>query len=737
MAAATLLTACGGDLAAERGVLRYVDPYIGTAGHGHTFLGVSAPFGAVQLGPSNFYKGWDWSSGYHHSDSIVMGFAHLHLNGTGCSDTGDLIFMPYTGEIRIHPGSQEHPESGYASHYSHERETARPGYYALVLDDTDVKVELTATERVGFHRYTYPEGVREHVAINLKDATGNDRALDACLEQIDERTLFGYRISSGWAREQRIYFAARFSEPVTLALFDDTMRVEGSRLQSAGTRGDVTPVDPCGSLMVKVGVSPVSPEKALANILAELPDWDFEQTVAETNAAWERELAKVAIKSNDESAKRTFYTALYHAFLQPSLFNDCDGAYRGADMAVCESADFANHTVFSLWDTYRAAHPLYTILQPERVADFVNSFLSIYDRTGCLPVWHLYGSETGEMIGIQSVPVIADAILKGIGGFDYEHAFEAMKASMLSDYKGLAYLKEGDYIPADLERESVAKGLEYAIADWGIARVAERLGYDTDQAYFGRRACNYREYWDPSTGFFRGKNSDGSWLEPFDPYRSTHRNDAYCEGTAWQYIWLVPHDVAGLVALFGCEASFSEKLDRLFVTSGDMGEETSPDISGLIGQYAHGNEPGHHTAYLYAFVGQQWKTAERVRQILEIMYSDRPDGYQGNEDCGQMSSWYVLSSLGFYPVNPSAGLYVFGSPLFDEASIEVGEDRKFVVRTLGNSSRNRYIASVTLNGEPYTKSYITHADLMAGGELVFEMGSAPNKAFGADIADRP
>ncbi|WP_195333507.1 GH92 family glycosyl hydrolase [Bacteroides salyersiae] len=708
----------------------YVDPYIGTGGHGHTFLGVTAPFGAVQIGPNNINKGWDWCSGYHYSDSIVIGFSHLHLNGTGCSDTGDILFMPYTGKARTQPGTQQDPLSGYASYYSKDNERALPGYYEVLLKTHRTKVELTASDRVAFHRYTFPKDVEKHVMINLKDANGDDRPTDTYLEQINDTVIRGYRYSTGWSKKQQIYFSAVFSQPVHLTLYHDSVQVAGNRLQGVDVKGNVAVAPVVEELGVKVGISPVSMENAMDNIGQEIKDWNFENIVAETTGKWNAELSKLQIETTDTVAKRIFYTALYHAFMQPIMFNDCSGEYRGTDKNIYGDPGFTNYTVFSLWDTYRAAHPLYTLVQPERVPDFINSMLAIYEQQGRLPVWHLYGSDTNEMIGIQSVPVIADAILKDVKGFNYERAYQAMKASMMSDYKGLSYVTDLEYIPADKENESVAKGLEYAIADWGVAQVARKLGKTEDYEYFSKRALAYQNYWDKDTHFFRGKNRDGSWVTPFNPVHSTHRNDAYCEGNGWQYTWLVPHDVEGLISLFGSKEAFVSKLDSLFLVNEDLGDAASPDISGLIGQYAHGNEPGHHTVYLYSFVGQQWKTAEKVDYILSHMYSDLPDGLQGNEDCGQMSSWYVFSALGFYPVNPSDGMYVFGRPIFDKVVLKLPEKKVFEIRANNNSAENKYIQSVELNGQPYNKLYISHADIMAGGTLVFTMGNRPNEQFG-------
>ncbi len=708
----------------------YVDPYIGTGGHGHTFLGVTAPFGAVQIGPNNINKGWDWCSGYHYSDSIVIGFSHLHLNGTGCSDTGDILFMPYTGKARTQPGTQQDPLSGYASYYSKDNERALPGYYEVLLKTHRTKVELTASDRVAFHRYTFPKDVEKYVMINLKDANGDDRPTDTYLEQINDTVIRGYRYSTGWSKKQQIYFSAVFSQPVHLTLYHDSVQVAGNRLQGLDVKGNVAVAPVVEELGVKVGISPVSMENAMDNIGQEIKDWNFENIVAETTGKWNAELSKLQVETTDTVVKRIFYTALYHAFMQPIMFNDCSGEYRGTDKNIYGDPGFTNYTVFSLWDTYRAAHPLYTLVQPERVPDFINSMLAIYEQQGRLPVWHLYGSDTNEMIGIQSVPVIADAILKDVKGFNYERAYQAMKASMMSDYKGLSYVTDLEYIPADKENESVAKGLEYAIADWGVAQVARKLGKTEDYEYFSKRALAYQNYWDKDTHFFRGKNRDGSWVTPFNPVHSTHRNDAYCEGNGWQYTWLVPHDVEGLISLFGSKEAFVSKLDSLFLVNEDLGDAASPDISGLIGQYAHGNEPGHHTVYLYSFVGQQWKTAEKVDYILSHMYSDLPDGLQGNEDCGQMSSWYVFSALGFYPVNPSDGMYVFGRPIFDKVVLKLPENKFFEIRANNNSVENKYIQSIELNGQPYNKLYISHADIMAGGTLVFTMGNRPNEQFG-------
>lgn len=719
-------------------LVQYVDPYIGTGGHGHTFLGAGVPFGAIQPGPNNFDKGWDWCSGYHYSDSVMRGFSHLHLSGTGCSDLGDVMMMPHTGRIQTYSGSDKDPDSGYASRFSHDRETARPYYYAVTLDDYDVKVELAATERVALHRYTFPKDELGHVVIDLQ-AGNSDRATDTYIERIDDRTFGGYRFSSGWAKDQRVFFAVSVQgEMADFHVYTGDNLLEGaSSGKSDMIKGVISFPASAKPVMLKVAISPVSIENARANIAAEMPDWDFQKVVDQSKQKWNDELNKITIESGDDSQKRTFYTAFYHTMISPVLFNDANRDYRGTDKKVYRGAAFDNYSIFSLWDTYRAEHPLLTITQPERVNDMIRSMLAIDAQQGTLPVWHLMGNETGTMVGYHAVPVIVDAYLKGFDGFDPQKAFEAVKRAAMHEHEGVGYLKERGYIPGDKEREAVAKALEYAIDDACIALMAKALGKDEDYAYFKKRSEAYAQYFDKETQFMRGKMADGSWRTPFDPIASQHRADDYCEGNAWQYTWLVPQDPEGLIRLFGSEEAFLTKLDRLFSMSSDLGEGASMDISGLIGQYAHGNEPGHHITYLYAFAGQQWKTAQKVRQIMETMYNDTPEGLCGNEDCGQMSAWYVLSAMGFYPVHPANGVYVLGSPETDAATIRLATGKTFTVRAANNSRENIYIQSAVYNGKPYTKGYITHQMIMDGGELVLEMGSHPNEAFAAKPADRP
>ncbi|PVY43742.1 GH92 family glycosyl hydrolase [Pontibacter virosus] len=728
--------------AATASLTRFVDPYIGSSYHGHVFVGANVPFGAVQLGPTNITQGWDWCSGYHYSDSTIVGFAHTHLSGTGIGDLGDIAVMPVTGQVELVKGSIKNPGSGYYSLFSHDEETVRPGYYAVRLKRYDIAAELTATERVGFHQYTFPASEEAGIIIDLKEGIGWDAPTETFIEQINDSTLAGYRFSKGWANDQRVYFAAVFSKPIdkfeSFQVYDTaatspTPASKGNRIKGIARfqtqQGE--------KIKLKVGLSPVSAENALANIQAELPHWNFDKVVTDADAAWNRELQKVRIEALDSAQLRTFYTALYHTLIAPSIFNDHNGDYRGTDKKVYRNAAFTNLTTFSLWDTYRAAHPLYTILQADRVNDMINSMLAIYQQQGKLPVWHLMGNETNTMVGYSGVQVVADAVLKGFDGFDHALAYEAMKATAMGDEFGLTWVKKQGFIPADEEVESVAKGLEYAIADWSIAQVAKKMGKEEDYQYFSKRGKYYENYFDKQTGFMRGRVSQNEWRTPFDPFRSEHRKDDYAEGNAWQYTWLVPQDVEGLINLLGGEEAFAHKLDSLFTVEGDMGEEASSDITGLIGQYAHGNEPSHHITYMYPYVGQPWKTADKVRFIVKNMYTDKPDGLIGNEDVGQMSAWYIFSTLGFYPQNPVNGAYVFGSPAVKQATLSLPNGKVLEVEALKNSPENKYIQKVTLNGKPYTKTYIMHKDLMQGGKLVFEMGSQPSPTWGVAKEDWP
>ncbi|SKA13021.1 alpha-1,2-mannosidase, putative [Chitinophaga eiseniae] len=715
-----------------------VDPYIGSGGHGHVFVGASVPYGAVQVGPTNIVKGWDWCSGYHYSDSVVIGFSQMHLSGTGIGDLGDVLIMPYTGKVRTNRGTQENPTSGYGSHYSHAREKARPGYYRVKLDDYNIDVELTAAERVALHKYTFPKNEPANIIIDLKEGIGWDAPVETFIRKVDDHTLEGYRYSKGWAEDQRVWFTIKSNVPVKqFQVFEGDTKQEGISLKGKAVKGVISFAKSPGQVMLKVGISPVSSANALANINAEMPGWNFAQVVNSANAKWDKELSKVDIRTKDEAARRVFYTALYHTMIDPALFNDHDGSYRGTDKKVYPNPGFDNYSVFSLWDIYRSAAPLSTILHPEKVNSFVNSMITIHKQQGKLPVWPLMGSETNCMVGYHGVPPIVDAYLKGFTGFNAEDAFEAMKATSMRDDLGVKYVKERGYIPADKEYESVSKALEYAIDDWCIAAMAKKMGKQEDYEYYKKRAAYYKNYFDSTIKFVRPRMSDGSFKTPYDPFNSIHEKGDFTEGNGWQYTWLVPQDVEGLISLMGGDEAFTHKLDSLFTAKGDMGAEASSDISGLIGMYAHGNEPSHHVTYMYAFAGNQWKTAEKVRQVMKDFYFDQPEGLAGNEDCGAMSSWYVFSSLGFYPVNPANGVYVLGSPLFDKATLKLEGGKTFAVQTINNSKENIYIQNVTLNGKPYTKSFITHQDLVKGGTLVVTMGNKPNVNFGKALADRP
>lgn len=724
---------------------QYVDPYIGTGDHGHVFMGANVPFGAIQLGPNNYSQGWDWCSGYHISDSTIIGFSHLHLSGTGIGDLGDIAFMPATGAVKmVARGDLNDPSTNFMSKFSRSTEKAKAGYYAVRLDRYGIDVELTATQRVGFHKYTFPEASDAKVIIDLEQGIGWDSPVESYVVQENDTVVSGYRYSRGWAKDQRIYFSAVFSKPITgFEVYKDSVvrqhpKTKQDVVVRRGTFADVKFATSKGEqIYVKVAVSPISINNAKANMQAELAGWDFPATVAAADLAWNKELNKIVIKADNDRDKRVFYTALYHSMIAPSVFNDYNGDYWGTDKQVHSNPSFVNYTTFSLWDTYRAAHPLMTIIHPEKVNDMVNTMLAIYKQQGKLPVWHLMANETDCMVGNPGIPVVADAYLKGFDGFDAELAFEAMKNSALLDERGLKFIKSYGYLPYDSIVESVAKGMEYALADWAVAQTAKKMGKTEDYELFSKRAKAYKHYFDPSTNFMRAKDSKGVWRKEFDPFDASHRTNDYTEGNAWQYTWLVPHDVAGLVKLFGSEDAFVKKLDSLFIVEGDLGAEASPDVSGLIGQYAHGNEPSHHILYLYPYLGQPWKTADRVREVVYTMYSDQPAGLSGNEDVGQMSSWYVLSALGFYQVAPAGGIYVFGSPSINEAVIQVGKGTTFTIIANNNSKENKYIQSVTLNGKPYSKSYIQYSDIVAGGTLVFEMGNTPSSTWGVDPADRP
>ncbi|MFL2623230.1 MAG: GH92 family glycosyl hydrolase [Flavobacteriaceae bacterium] len=718
--------------------VKYVDPFIGSGGHGHVFVGANVPFGGVQVGPTNFNKGWDWSSSYHHSDSIVKGFCHLNVSGTGMSDLGELTVMPVNGPLKINAGTQENHMKGYSSLYRKEKEQVSPGYYSVFLERYNIKVELTASKRVGLHRYTYPKSTDSRIIIDLVEGSA-DRPTETFLRKINDTLFEGYRFSTGWAKDQREFFSVVTSKPVkNFLLYDRGRKIKDNEKKGKYVKGFLEfETDEGEEVFFKMGVSTVSMKNALENLIHEIPHWNFEVVHNNAISEWNRELSKIKIKTKDIKKKKIFYTAMYHTMIAPNLYHDVNGEYRGTDKKVYSDTTFTNYTLFSLWDTYRAAHPLYTITHPERVSDMVNSMLKIFDHQGKLPVWHLRGNETNTMPGYSAIPVVVDAVLKGFD-IDKKEAFNAVKKSATGYFEpGVKELMNLGYIPSDLMVESVASSMEYAIGDWGIAQLAKEINNKDDYHYFLDRSKAYKTYFDKETKFMRGKLSNGEWRTPFDPVSAQHRINDYCEGNAWQYLWLVPQDPEGLITLLGGDEKYIEKLDTLFSMSSDLEEGSSMDITGLIGQYAHGNEPSHHTTYMYAYAGAQHKIPKNVRYILSELYNDQPDGLSGNEDCGQMSAWYIFSSLGFYPVNPSNGAYVFGSPIFDEVLIELQGGKNFKIITENNSEKNIYIESVTLNGENYNNSYITHKDITNGGELKFVMSDTPNKAFGKDYKNRP
>lgn len=722
------LASCGSSQKGQEmeDLTQFVDPRIGTGGHGHVFYGANVPYGFIQLGPTSIPQSWDWVSGYHVSDSTVIGFPHTHLSGTGIGDLHDINVMPVVGEVTYSRGDASSYETGLWSYSDRSKEVVTPGYYRTHLSRYNVDVELTATKRVGFHKYTFLGNESPAIVFDMVNGGCWDKTTEAVIRVVNDSTVSGYRYSKGWADDQRVFFRAEFSRKFDNVEFivNDSVK-EGDMAKGAQlfarvnfAAGNQEPV------YMKVALSPTSEEGAQLNMQTELSGWDFEKTIADAKAAWNKELNKVKVYTTDEASKKIFYTSLYHTLFAPSEFCDVNGDYYGADKQMHKGEGFVNYTTFSLWDTYRAAQPLMTILHPEKMSDIINTMLHIHQQQGKLPVWHLMGCETNCMVGNPGVPVVADAILKDIKGFDTELAFKALKESSMLPERGMEHRIEYGFIPADKMTEAIAYDMEYAIADWAVAQAAQKLGKQEDYEYFLKRSKSYKNYFDASTGFMRGKMLDGSWRTPFSPYASSHREDDYCEGNAWQYTWLVPHDVEGLVECFGSKEAFVNKLDSLFLANGDMGEASSPDISGLIGQYAHGNEPSHHTVYLYTLVGQPWKTADRIKEILHTMYTDQPDGLSGNEDVGQMSAWYILSSFGFYQVEPAGGKFVFGYPNFDKVEIAVPAG-KFVIERENKGQQNNYIQGIVLNGTEYKKPWIEYADIMKGGELKFLMGDEP------------
>ncbi|WP_206099493.1 GH92 family glycosyl hydrolase [Rheinheimera riviphila] len=706
-------------------VLKYVDPFIATGGHGHAFPGAVVPFGMVQLSPDNPSQGWDWTSGYHYSDNVLIGFSHTHLSGTGVGDLLDILLMPLQGD---YAQQQKNEHKRPFALYEHADEQASPGFYQLNLPGLGVKAELSATERVGVHRYSYSNSEKAKLLLDLGYAQNYDKSVVTLLKVEDAYTISGYRISTGWAKYQPLYFVATFNQPFAAQLYQDGKAVKGQLLQTE--KGQAV-LDfgalPGQSLVGKVALSYVSIDGAKANLAAEVPHFSFDRVKAEAAQRWATQLGRFQVNDPDETAKTKFYTALYHSYLAPQLFSDVDGRYFGADGAVHQPMVDGNqqqiprYTLFSLWDTFRALHPLLTITDPSRVDPMMHSLLGFYDESGLLPTWDLMSNETDVMIGYHAVPVLADAYLKGLTTASAGRILQAAKASTQQSRFGIDLFGKYGYVPSDLDVEAVSKTLEYAFDDYAISKIAEAAGQQADADYFAKRALSYQQLFDASTGFFRGKTSNGAWVSPFNPIYVAHRTTDYTEANAWQYTFFVPHDVPGLMALYGGEAKFTEKLDTLFSMSSKMEGEVSPDITGLIGQYAHGNEPVHHVPYLYAFTGKKWQGEARIKQIRDSMYRAEPNGLAGNDDLGQMSAWYVFSALGFYPLNPVGGEFVLGTPQFSAVTLKL-DHGKLLQITAEPAAPGEYVTAVSWNGQRIVGQVLNYQQLMQGGTLHFEFG---------------
>lgn len=718
----------------------YVNPMIGTSGHGHTFPGATVPFGMVQLSPDTYNEGWDWCSGYHYSDSSIMGFSHTHLSGTGRGELLDILLMPTIGEVKFNPGTRENPDSGYRSRFSHKNEIAKPGYYSVLLDDYQIKAELTATKRAGFHRYTFSKNEPGNLVIDLNHSVKTDMILNSRIEIINDTLIVGSHRSKGWGEdgekyfvEHEVFFAMKLSQPLRKASFfvDGDTILNSKEVQGKVVKANLTfDIQKQNPLLVKVGISAVDVRGAINNVDTEIPDWNFEKVSEKASNEWNSLLQTFQVKDDNLANKETFYTSIYHACLAPYTSSDADGRYMGFDHKIHQAKNFTHLTGISLWDTFRAANPLYTLISPSKVSDIINSMLAQYDEYGLLPVWPLCNSETNCMMGYHSIPVIVDAYLKGIGGFDVEKAFEAMKKSAMQNDFDISYLKQYNYIPRDLAPIfSVTRTLEYAFDDYCIAQMAKKMGKRQDYEYFSKRGKAYENLFDASIGFMRGKDSKGHFRTDFDPYNAVNANSDFIEGNSWQYTWFVPQNIQFLINGMGGKEGFVKKLDALFSVNSNLDKDTPMDVSGLIGQYAQGNEPSHHVAYLFNYGGAPWKTQEKIHQIMTKFYSNKPDGLCGNEDMGQMSAWYVFSALGFYPVNPADGNYVFGTPLFSEVSINLPNKKIFTITAKNLSDHNIYIQKVLLNGKEDDRGFISHQQILDGGRLEFQMGNKPGKVF--------
>lgn len=714
----------------------FVDPFIGTGEHGHTFPGATLPFGMVQVSPINGTEGWDWCSGYHYSDSVMVGFGHLHLSGTGIGDLADLLVMPASKKLDLTIVAENRDGLPYKSSYSHSNESASPGYYQVYLENPKVNAEVTSTLRTGYHRYTFDENEEQSLVMDLGFKINWDRAVETAITVEDNNTISGYRHSRGWAKNQKVFFVAEFSKPLTsYNLYENHKATEGKSASSDKASAQFFfNAEEGNTLEFKLALSSVSIDNAKEN-LDNPGTFNFDEIKHQSRNSWQEALAKIEVKTPIDSLKTIFYTALYHAQIAPVTFSDKNGQFRLQNDSIVQADNFTAYSTLSLWDTFRAEHPLLTILKPQLVSDVINSMLVYYEESGSLPVWTLYGNETNTMTGYHSIPVIAEAYKKGIRDYDVEKIYDAMKATMMQDVRGLKDYKQYGYLPYDKLDESVTFTLEYAYNDWCVAQMAKALDKEEDYQYFTKRAEAWKHLLDTETGFMRGKASDGkSWNEPFDPKHSRHMVQTdYTEGNAWQHSWFVLHDTDEFIKMHGGVEPFTQQLEQLFAESSEItGEFASNDISGLIGQYAHGNEPSHHIAFLFNRAGQPWRTQYWTREILTTQYSTKPEGISGNEDAGQISAWYVLTSLGMYSFNPASGEYEITSPLFEESKLSLANGKTFTLKANAVSMENRYIQAATLNGKAYNKSSITHATILDGGELVFEMGPTPNKEWAVE-----
>jgi len=711
----------------------HVDPFIGTGGHGHTYPGATVPFGMLQVTPINGISKWDWCSGYHYSDSIAVGFSHLALSGTGIGDLADILFMPINKDVNLSTSPMSRDSIAYKSKYSHKNEKASPGYYQVFLEDHNVNVELTTALRTAYHKYTFAKADKQSVVVDLGFTINWDKALKTALTIEDDHTISGYRFSTGWAKNQKVFFVAKFSKPITTHhIFSDGNRIENETSVGIKTSAQLFFDDnSTNELYTKVALSSVSIENAKANLGS--GDFNFKTIKEAAEDTWNTALTKIEVETPVDSLKTMFYTAMYHAHVAPVTFSDKNGQFRKENDSIVTANNFTAYSTLSLWDTFRAEHPLLTLTAPDKVSDIIKTMLAYYETKKILPVWTLYANETNTMTGYHSIPVIVEAYKKGIRGFDAEKAYEAMKTTMMQDERGLSHYKEYGYIPYSLLDESVTITLEYAYDDWCVAQMAKALGKKDDYEFFLNRSKAYQYVFDKETGFMRGKSVDGnSWNEPFDAKHSNHREQTdYTEGNAWQHSWFVPHAVEDLITLHGSNEIFSSRLEQLFTESSEItGDNISVDISGLIGQYAHGNEPSHHIAYMFNQANQPWRTQYWARHIMDSQYNTTPVGLSGNEDCGQMSAWYALSSIGLYPMNPASAEYEIGSPIFEKVTITISEGKSFVIEAENVSDKYIYIQSATLNGADFNQASISHKQIVEGGTLHFVMGNQPNKNWG-------